>query len=102
MGFERLTTKGCAPLLAVRDAERQFLPVRELRGRLLDPSADEWAGTTLLEPSFKQGPAGIEGIYATALVAPRWRSRNESTPVPVPMSNSRLPFASGTESNSSM
>ncbi len=35
----------------------------------LDPGADEWIGNGLLQPSFKQGPSGIEGIYATALIA---------------------------------
>jgi putative ABC transport system permease protein len=34
----------------------------------IDPSADEWAGSPLLQPSYKQGASGIEAIYATAYV----------------------------------
>ena len=34
----------------------------------LDPSADEWVGSALLQPSLKQGASGIEAIYATAYV----------------------------------
>ena len=34
----------------------------------IDPSADEWAGSPLIQPSYKQGASGIEAIYATAYV----------------------------------
>ena len=36
----------------------------------LDPSAEEWAGGSMLQPTLKQGPDGVEAIYATAYVAP--------------------------------
>ena len=35
----------------------------------LDPSAEEWAGGSMLQPTLKQGPDGVDGIYATAYVA---------------------------------
>ena len=34
----------------------------------LDPSAPTWAGSGLIQPSFKQGPDGIQAIYTTAYV----------------------------------
>jgi putative ABC transport system permease protein len=36
----------------------------------IDAAAAIWAGSGLAQPAYKQGPDGIEAIYATALVAP--------------------------------
>ena len=49
------------------------------------PSADVWAGSSLLEPTYKQGPDGIEAIYATALVAPEAYPRLAASRAAVPL-----------------
>ena len=48
----------------------------------LDTSAPEWSGSSLLQPSYKQGPAGIEAIYATVYIPAETYSRLAASSLP--------------------